>query len=81
MNESFKSFTILFLQDGESGWSSLHRSLHFGHLAVASVLLKSEASVSIEDSKSRTPVDLLSGPVLQANGNGDGSGTLIKLAW
>ncbi|KAJ0855009.1 putative regulator of chromosome condensation 1/beta-lactamase-inhibitor protein II [Helianthus annuus] len=62
-------------RDGESGWSSLHRSLHFGHLAVASILLKSEASVSIEDSKSRTPVDLLSGPVLQANGNGNGSGT------
>ncbi|KAK1409850.1 hypothetical protein QVD17_36379 [Tagetes erecta] len=68
-------------RDGESGWSSLHRSLHFGHLAVASVLLKSEASVSIEDSKSRTPVDLLSGPVLQANGDGDGSVVTELYSW
>ncbi|KAI3799452.1 hypothetical protein L1987_34750 [Smallanthus sonchifolius] len=68
-------------RDGESGWSSLHRSLHFGHLAVASVLLKSEASVSIEDSKSRTPLDLLSGPVLQANGNGDGSVVTELYSW
>ncbi|XP_076892236.1 uncharacterized protein LOC143543904 [Bidens hawaiensis] len=68
-------------RDGESGWSSLHRSLHFGHLAVASVLLKSEASVSIEDSKSRTPVDLLSGPVSQANGNGDGSVVTELYSW
>ncbi|KAI3793689.1 hypothetical protein L1987_36309 [Smallanthus sonchifolius] len=68
-------------RDGESGWSSLHRSLHFGHLAVASVLLQSEASVSIEDSKSRTPLDLLSGPVLQANGNGDGSVVTELYSW
>ncbi|KAL8193297.1 hypothetical protein R6Q57_026878 [Mikania cordata] len=68
-------------RDGESGWSSLHRSLHFGHLAVASVLLKSEASVSIEDSKSRTPFDLLSGPVSQANGNGDGSVVTELYSW
>ncbi|XP_024983096.1 uncharacterized protein LOC112519285 isoform X2 [Cynara cardunculus var. scolymus] len=62
-------------RDGESGWTSLHRALHFGHLAVASMLLKSDASIAIEDSKSRTPVDLLSGPVLQANGNRDNSVT------
>lgn len=61
-------------QDGESGWTSLHRALHFGHLAVASVLLQSGASITLEDSKSRTPVDLLSGPVGQALGNGDNSG-------
>ncbi|KAI3696818.1 hypothetical protein L6452_29388 [Arctium lappa] len=60
-------------RDGESGWTSLHRALHFGHLAVASMLLKSDASIAIEDSKSRTPVDLLSGPVLQANGHQDNS--------
>ncbi|XP_071734805.1 uncharacterized protein [Rutidosis leptorrhynchoides] len=62
-------------RDGESGWSSLHRALHFGHLAVASILLKSEASIAIEDSKSRTPIDLLSGPVGPANGSGDNSVT------
>ena len=63
-------------QDGESGWSSLHRALHFGHLAVASTLIQSGASTTLEDSKSRTPVDLLSGPVLQSVGNGDNSGIL-----
>lgn len=52
-------------QDGESGWSSLHRALYFGHLAVASILLQSGASITLEDTKSRTPIDLLSGPVLQ----------------
>ncbi|XP_047975718.1 uncharacterized protein LOC125218153 isoform X1 [Salvia hispanica] len=55
-------------RDGESGWSSLHRALHFGHLAVACVLLQFGASLTLGDSKSRTPVDLLSGPVLQAVG-------------
>ncbi|KAK4769686.1 hypothetical protein SAY87_030218 [Trapa incisa] len=50
-------------RDGESGWSSLHRALHFGHLAMASILLQSGASITLEDTKSRTPVDLLSGPI------------------
>lgn len=45
-------------RDGESGWSSLHRALHFGHLAVASVLLQSGASLTMEDTKCRTPIDL-----------------------
>ncbi|XP_055818492.1 uncharacterized protein LOC129887419 [Solanum dulcamara] len=52
-------------RDGESGWSSLHRALHFGHLAIASILLQSGASITLEDTKSRTPIDLLSGPDLQ----------------
>ncbi|KAI4348466.1 hypothetical protein L6164_009189 [Bauhinia variegata] len=56
-------------RDGESGWSSLHRALHFGHLAVASILLQHGASITLEDSKSRIPVDLLSGPVTQVLGN------------
>lgn len=72
--------TIDFLfQDGESGWSSLHRALHFGHLAVASVLIQSGASTTLEDSKFRTPVDLLSGPVFQALGNGDNSGIIFSI--
>ncbi|ONK74270.1 uncharacterized protein A4U43_C03F4530 [Asparagus officinalis] len=57
------------VRDGESGWSSLHRALHFGHLAVASVLIESGASLILEDSKCRTPVDLLSGPVSQVVGH------------
>ncbi|KAJ8771751.1 hypothetical protein K2173_026928 [Erythroxylum novogranatense] len=55
-------------RDGESGWSSLHRALHFGHLTVASLLLQSGASILSEDFKYRTPIDLLSGPVLKAIG-------------
>ncbi|EEF36705.1 conserved hypothetical protein [Ricinus communis] len=68
-------------RDGESGWSSLHRAFHFGHLAVASVLLQSSASITLEDSKSRTPIDLLSGPVLQAIGDGHDSVTTEVFSW
>ncbi|XP_024524554.1 uncharacterized protein LOC9633257 [Selaginella moellendorffii] len=53
-------------RDGESGWGSLHRALHFGHLAVAGALVDGGASVSLDDSKGRLPVDLVSGPVKQA---------------
>ena len=72
------TFTLPY-QDGESGWSSLHRALHFGHLAVASILLQFGASITLEDSKSRTPVDLLSGPVSQVVGNGLNSGILTDI--
>ncbi|KAL8039930.1 hypothetical protein ABFX02_10G068500 [Erythranthe guttata] len=68
-------------RDGESGWSSLHRALHFGHLAVACVLLQFGASVTLEDSKSRTPVDLLSGPVLQAVGQENNSIATEVFSW
>ncbi|KAM1635623.1 hypothetical protein ACFX13_013935 [Malus domestica] len=68
-------------RDGESGWSSLHRALHFGHLAVASILLQSGASITLEDSKFRTPIDLLSGPVMQALQNGDNSVTTEVYSW
>ncbi|XP_058204306.1 uncharacterized protein LOC131318502 [Rhododendron vialii] len=68
-------------RDGESGWTSLHRALHFGHLAVASILIQSGASTTVEDSKYRTPVDLLSGPVSQALGNGDNSVATEVFSW
>ncbi|XVF06631.1 hypothetical protein REPUB_Repub06bG0066400 [Reevesia pubescens] len=68
-------------RDGESGWSSLHRALHFGHLAVASVLLQSGASITLEDSKCRTPMDLLSGPVLQVFGSGQDSVATEVFSW
>ncbi|XP_019084823.1 PREDICTED: palmitoyltransferase ZDHHC13-like [Camelina sativa] len=55
-------------KDGESGWSSLHRALHFGHLTVASVLIESGASFTLEDIKLQTPVDLVSGPIAQVIG-------------
>ncbi|KAJ4826405.1 hypothetical protein Tsubulata_028846 [Turnera subulata] len=68
-------------RDGESGWSSLHRALHFGHLAVASILLQSGASSTLEDSKLRTPVDLLSGPVSQVIGDGHTSVATEVFSW
>lgn len=70
----FYFLSLVQKQDGESGWSSLHRALHFGHFAVASVLLQSGASVTIEDTKLRTPIDLLSGSVLQILGDQNTSG-------
>lgn len=63
------------LQDGESGWSSLHGALHFRHIAVANILLQSGAFIMLEDSKFRTPVDLLSGLVSQVIGSERDSGT------
>ncbi|XP_010266642.1 PREDICTED: uncharacterized protein LOC104604114 isoform X2 [Nelumbo nucifera] len=68
-------------RDGESGWSSLHRALHFGHLAMASILLQSGASLTLEDSKCRYPVDLLSGPVFQAVENGRDSVVTEVFSW
>ncbi|XP_006657475.1 uncharacterized protein LOC102715316 isoform X2 [Oryza brachyantha] len=68
-------------RDGESGWSSLHRALHFGHLCVASVLLQFGASLALEDTKGRTPVDLLSGPVSQANGDSSDSVAMEVFSW
>ncbi|XP_068635303.1 uncharacterized protein [Aristolochia californica] len=68
-------------RDGESGWTSLHRALHFGHLAVASVLLQSGASLTLEDSKCRTPIDLLSGPVLQIVAEGHDSVATEVFSW
>ncbi|KAL0410243.1 UNVERIFIED_CONTAM: RCC1 and BTB domain-containing protein 2 [Sesamum latifolium] len=68
-------------RDGESGWSSLHRALHFGHLAIACVLLQFDASLTLEDTKSRTPVDLLSGPVLQTVGKDNNSIATEVFSW
>ncbi|KAG7580547.1 Regulator of chromosome condensation RCC1 [Arabidopsis suecica] len=67
--------------DGESGWSSLHRALHFGHLAVASVLIDSGASFTLEDIKLRTPVDLVSGPVAQVIGEQQSSVATEVFSW
>ncbi|RVW38382.1 Transposon TX1 uncharacterized 149 kDa protein [Vitis vinifera] len=68
-------------RDGESGWSSLHRALHFGHLAVASILLQSGASITLEDSRSRIPVDLVSGPVFQVVGSERDSVATELFSW
>ncbi|KAJ1265932.1 hypothetical protein BS78_08G111400 [Paspalum vaginatum] len=68
-------------RDGESGWSSLHRALHFGHLCIASVLLQFGASLTLEDTKGRTPVDLLSCPVSQANGDSPDAVATEVFSW
>nr|KYP72693.1 Inhibitor of Bruton tyrosine kinase [Cajanus cajan] len=68
-------------RDGESGWSSLHRALHFGHLAAASILLQHGASITLEDSKSRIPVDLFSGSVFQVLGNEHSSVATEVFSW
>ncbi|KAE8707777.1 Detected protein of confused Function [Hibiscus syriacus] len=68
-------------RDGESGWSSLHRALNFGHLAVASVLLQSHASITLEDSTARTPIDLLSGPVMKVFESGLDSVAIGVFSW
>uniref|UniRef100_A0A1D1XD86 Inhibitor of Bruton tyrosine kinase n=1 Tax=Anthurium amnicola TaxID=1678845 RepID=A0A1D1XD86_9ARAE len=68
-------------RDGESGWSSLHRALHFGHLAVAGAILQSGATLTLEDSKLRTPVDLLSGPVLLGVGKESNSVATEVFSW
>lgn len=72
-------FSLKFprLQDGESGWSSMHRALHFGHLCIAGFLLQFGASLTLEDTKGRTPVDLLSCPVSQANGDSPDAGNSL----
>ncbi|XP_062189069.1 uncharacterized protein LOC133892363 isoform X2 [Phragmites australis] len=68
-------------RDGESGWSSLHRALHFGHLCVAGVLLQFGASLTLEDTKGRTPIDLLSCPVSQASGDSPDSVATEVFSW
>lgn len=69
------------IRDGESGWSSLHRALHFGHLAVAGVLIEAGANLLLEDSKGRTPVDLVSGPVKQVIGDPGNAGGTEVFSW
>jgi ankyrin repeat protein len=71
------SLKFSLLQGGESGWSSLHRALHFGHLCIAGVLLQFGASLALEDTRGRTPVDLISCPVSQANGDFPDAGSFL----
>lgn len=46
---------------------------------MASVLLQAGALLTLEDSKSRTPVDLLSSPLLQCIGSGRDSGIYFSV--
>lgn len=74
------------VQDTESGWTSLHRALHFGHLRIAAALLGANASLTVTDWQGRTPIDLLSQELailLPPQGPGDvyswGNGTNYSL--
>ena len=64
--------------DEESGWTALHRAVYFGHLCLASKLLRGGASVSIVDFCGRTPLDILSQD-LSTYIPGDGPGEVF--AW
>ncbi|KAL3696325.1 hypothetical protein R1sor_010401 [Riccia sorocarpa] len=68
-------------RDGESGWSSLHRALHFGHLAVAGLLIEAGASLLLEDFRGRTPVDLTSGPIKQSMLGSSFTGAKEVFSW
>lgn len=58
--------------DAESGWTALHRSLHWGQLRCAAALLRADASLVAPDWRSRTPLDLLSAELKEYLEPGDG---------
>lgn len=60
------------VQDGESGWTSLHRACYFGHLGLVVRLLKAKAKVNLEDRKGRTAFDLLAHEVSDLLGETEG---------
>ncbi|KAL0052945.1 hypothetical protein WJX82_010178 [Trebouxia sp. C0006] len=47
-------------QDGESGWTALHRAFYWGNFRCAALLLAANAHLSLTDHKGRTALDLLS---------------------
>lgn len=48
------------LQDGESGWTPLHRAFYWGNYRCAALLLAANAQLSLADLKGRNALDLLS---------------------
>ncbi|KAK6351272.1 hypothetical protein TWF718_004437 [Orbilia javanica] len=53
--------TDLFLQDFESGWTALHRSLYFGNISVAKQILSKDDGiglVKIKDREGNSPFEL-----------------------
>ncbi|KAG1665986.1 hypothetical protein FOA52_010084 [Chlamydomonas sp. UWO 241] len=61
------------LQDGESGWTCMHRALYYGSLVAARTLLLAGASLDIPDHQGRTPLDLLSRELAPRARGGDGA--------
>jgi ankyrin repeat protein len=61
-------------QDSESGWTALHRALHWGQLRIAAALLGANASLTVPDWRGRSPLDLLSAELkeyVEPGGDGD----------
>ncbi|KAL4458643.1 hypothetical protein ABPG75_013508 [Micractinium tetrahymenae] len=58
--------------DTESGWSAMHRALHWGQLRCAAALLRANASLAAPDWRGRTPLDLLSAELKEYLEPGDG---------
>lgn len=58
--------------DAESGWTALHRALHWGQLRCAAALLGANASLVAPDWRGRTPLDLLSAELKEFLEPGDG---------
>lgn len=52
-------------RDSESGWSSLHKALYWGHLRLAAMLLAADALPDLPDWQGRGPLDLLSAELRQ----------------
>lgn len=47
------------VRDSESGWTALHRSLYYGHINVARILLSHGASLRMTDHEGLTPLDII----------------------
>lgn len=72
-------------RDAESGWSALHRALHWGQLRAAAALLAANASLGLPDWRGRSPLDLLSAELKEflapAEGEGEGLRDGDVFAW
>ena len=55
----------------------MHKALHFGHLAVVGVLIETGASLTMEDSKAQTLIDMLFGPVQQVVSKENNAGRIF----
>ena len=58
--------------DAESGWTALHRALHWGQLRCAAALLGANASLAQADWRGRSPLDLLSAELKEYLEPGEG---------
>ena len=52
-------------------------ALHFGHIEVVGVIIEFVASITLEDSKAQTPIDMLFGPVQQVVSKENNAGRIF----